>query len=86
VTGELILVNLTKCLAVDVCPPHVPLPVTEWVAIVVYESSNIMKMVGDDLKTPNFLSLPDAKECFGLICVLSNKDHFFCPKVRCVRP
>jgi hypothetical protein len=50
VSGESTLVNLTKCHAVDVCPPHVPLPVTEWVVIVVYELSNIMKMVGDDLK------------------------------------
>jgi hypothetical protein len=49
--GESILINLTKCHAVDVCPPHVQTsPVTEWVVIVVYELSNIMKMVGDDLK------------------------------------
>jgi hypothetical protein len=35
---------------VEVCHPHVPLLVTEWVVIVVYELSNMMQIVGDDLK------------------------------------
>jgi hypothetical protein len=50
--GESILANLTKCHAMDVCPLHVglPLPVTEWVVIAVYELPNVMKIVGDDLK------------------------------------
>jgi hypothetical protein len=50
VPSESVLVNLTKCHVVNVCPPHVPLPVAEWVVIVVYELSNTMKMVGDDFK------------------------------------
>ncbi len=49
--SQYLIVNLTKCHAVDVLPPHVPLLVTEWVVIVVYELSNITKIVaGDDLK------------------------------------
>jgi hypothetical protein len=41
---------------VDVCPPHVHLPVTEWVVKVVYELSNVMKIDGDDLKIHKIFS------------------------------